>query len=255
MTEMTVHSDADPFKYHLEAERAFLGAVIKDYSQLFKSAFKPVDNCFYHPWHQVIYDAITRIGGDNTDIVAIAEEIRRQGAPDGLGAMYLIELVENCPAAQNMAYYAKLIRDHAITRKAKELIDGYHYSDPNQLDMTTIVETFKSYIVANNIDSDKFEGETPRQVMDRVVDRLKQGKPAIENVLPQDNFKNLADLAPVAKGHYAIIGALTGMGKTAFILRYLMGMMSGHLEDGSKPHGLYFYYENATDAMQLRNRS
>lgn len=107
----------------LVAEQSVLGGML-----LSKDAIADVVeilryNDFYRPAHELIFDAILELygRGEPADAVTVSAELTKRGdiARAG-GAPYLHTLISTVPTAANAAYYANIVREHAIMRRLVE---------------------------------------------------------------------------------------------------------------------------------------
>lgn len=121
-----------------DAERSVLGsmlrdnAVINDVLQILRT-----DN-FYFDAHQKIFQAVIDIYNDGhpVDLVILADALRlRKQLEDVGGVEFLADLWEAAPTAANAEYYAKIVRDKAVTRNlihasTEILRDAYDQAQP-----------------------------------------------------------------------------------------------------------------------------
>ena len=121
-----------------EAEQSVLGsmlrdnAVINDVLQVLRA-----DN-FYFDAHQKIFQAIVDIYNDGhpVDMIILADALRTRKQFEDVGRDdYLAELWDRAPTAANAEYYAKIVRDKAITRNlihasTEILRDAYDQAQP-----------------------------------------------------------------------------------------------------------------------------
>jgi len=106
--------------HSLDAERAVLGAILRDADALNAIADKISPEQFYLDAHRQTYTAMSELYQQNepTDIMTVAEKLRRLHADsDYLGPAFLVELTERSPVAQNIEYYAKVVRDYYYLRR------------------------------------------------------------------------------------------------------------------------------------------
>jgi replicative DNA helicase len=105
-----------------ESEKAVLGSILKDSNHLGTvSAEGLLAEHFFLDAHRQIFQAMMELDAANEppDFVAVVEMLKRgsnaQGQEIGLG--YLVELMENAPVAQNVAYYANQVKKHFYLRR------------------------------------------------------------------------------------------------------------------------------------------
>ena len=102
-----------------DAERSVIGSCLRENSVIndVLQYLKP-DN-FYFDAHQKIFQAITDIynEGHPVDLVILADRLKLLKHLEDVGGYpYLGELWDAAPTAANAEYYAKIVRDKAITR-------------------------------------------------------------------------------------------------------------------------------------------
>ena len=115
---MTAQVLAPP--HSLDAEKAVLGAVLRDADAFNLIADKLKAEQFYLDAHRDIFQAMCELYQLNepTDILTVAEKLRRQHADnDFLGPAYLVELTENSPFTQNIEYYARVVSEYYFLRR------------------------------------------------------------------------------------------------------------------------------------------
>ena len=75
---------------------------------------------FYHPSHQLIFEAITSLFDANEpiDAVTVAEQLRRSDSLDKIGGIgFLTKLLDSVPVAASIDYYAGIVEEHALRRR------------------------------------------------------------------------------------------------------------------------------------------
>ena len=121
-----------------DAERSVLGsmlrdnAVINDVLQILRT-----DN-FYFDAHQKIFQALVDVynAGHPVDMIILADALKtRKHFEDVGGDIYLADLWDAAPTAANAEYYAKIVREKAITRNlihasTEILRDAYDQAQP-----------------------------------------------------------------------------------------------------------------------------
>ncbi|MET8627727.1 DUF3987 domain-containing protein [Kitasatospora sp. NPDC004669] len=102
------------------AEQAVIGAALLDPAQIPALAAQLGDpSAFYHPAHETIWRAITRMAGGErpVDPMLLAGVLRAQGDLVRIGGPgYLHTCIEATPTAANGDYYAEIVR-HAAERR------------------------------------------------------------------------------------------------------------------------------------------
>lgn len=107
--------------HNLNAERSTLGGLfIKPAAMDAVSLLLVVDD-FFLPAHREVYEAMLELAktGQAPDVVAVADRLRVKGKMARLdgGESYLMHLANVVPTAENIAYYAGLVRKKSVLRK------------------------------------------------------------------------------------------------------------------------------------------
>ncbi|MBC7792315.1 MAG: replicative DNA helicase [Clostridia bacterium] len=103
-----------------DAERSVLGAMLLERAAVGEciELLKPDD--FYRPAHAAIYHAVLGLFEKNEPIdeVTVASHMKMQGSLDGAGGLeYINALTDATPTAANAVYYARIVRDSALSRR------------------------------------------------------------------------------------------------------------------------------------------
>ena len=106
--------------HSIEAEQSLLGGLMLD-NQAWEDAIERVnEQDFYRADHARIYQAIKSLAQDNRpqDVVTLSEWLDNRQELDQVGGLaYLAALAENVPSAENIRFYADIVRDRAILRE------------------------------------------------------------------------------------------------------------------------------------------
>lgn len=103
------------------AERTVLGGMLMSRTSVDdveEALTGPAD--FYHPAHELIYDAIVALtrAGTPADAVTVGDELTKRGVLDRTGGQaYLHELIMGTPTASNAGYYAQIVAKYAVLRR------------------------------------------------------------------------------------------------------------------------------------------
>ena len=133
MTLTPVPDDfGQPEPHDLAAEQAVLGAMMLSAAAADRCRQALVPDDFYRPAHSMIFAAITTLlrsssltySGDKPGFIADMVTVKdRLDATGDLvrcgGAPYLHTLIAAVPAVANADYYARIVREHAVTRRVR----------------------------------------------------------------------------------------------------------------------------------------
>lgn len=105
--------------HSIEAERAVLGAVLRDNEAMIKANELIQADDFYVEANQLIFTTMQKMTGQGEpiDLLTLGERLRQKGWLGGLGgATFLSQLIEATPTAGNVRYHAKIIKEKAVLR-------------------------------------------------------------------------------------------------------------------------------------------
>ncbi len=117
---MTTADDQGALPFSKDAEKAVLGAILKDPDSLILIEGMLIPDHFYIDAHQKIFSAILSLSnrGEASDIVTVAEKLREeQSTSSFLGPGYLVDLTESAPVSQNIEHYANIVRKNYFLRR------------------------------------------------------------------------------------------------------------------------------------------
>ncbi len=216
--------------HDLEAEQAVLGSVLLDRDAIISLAPLLQAGDFFKAGHGVIYRAMLALYWQRTptDIVTLVSELQRNGTlHDAGGESYLAELMAATPTAVHAAYYARIVKDHAIRRQliaAGQAIVQAAYDAARE-----IPDTIGSCEVALG-DAVRGYSREGLEGMDKLVDgylaridgpppkRVYSGLPSLDGLLQG-----------VRGGDMVVIGARPMFGKSALGMQWaLNAAKSGH---------------------------
>ncbi len=106
--------------HSIEAEQSLLGGLMLDDHAWEAVADQVHEQDFYRADHGLIFGAIKRLANESKphDVVTIAESLENSNLLEKAGGLrYLAALAENTPNAQNVRFYAEIVRDRAILRR------------------------------------------------------------------------------------------------------------------------------------------
>jgi replicative DNA helicase len=113
----TKAADAEP--HNLEAEESVLGALLAEPDRWVEAAEMVQPEEFYRAAHQTIYRHMLRLGerGTRFDRVVLKDALATAGELENVvGAVDLAQVGEGVPRSVNLAYYAGIVRGHAVRR-------------------------------------------------------------------------------------------------------------------------------------------
>ncbi|MBF0440504.1 MAG: replicative DNA helicase [Oligoflexales bacterium] len=212
--------------YSKDAEKAVLGAILRDSHNLFIIDGMLEAPHFFLDAHQKIFQMIMSLSnrGESVDIVTVAEGLRkiRDGNNLLLGPSYLVDLTENCPVAQNIEHYAKIVREYYYERRIADVcqttIKQLMSNDGGSFE--GLVENIEKEFLSISEQHDRKGILNADKVLEFTIEEI-QRKLESDGALTgvPSGFKDLDALTGGFQGSDLIIlAARPGMGKTALAL-------------------------------------
>lgn len=210
--------------HSLEAERAVLGSIMRDPNHLMTiEGVLKVEHFFYAP-HAKIYEVILELSASNhpADVITVAERLRSvEEDRDILSPHFLAELIENCPIAQNIEYYANIVRTDYFRRRVitscQTIIDDAAAYEGS---IEGFVESFESELLSISQEHDRKGIVLAQEVFESTLEELERRMQNSEKITGvPSGFHELDNLlGGYQKSDLVIIAARPAMGKTAFAL-------------------------------------
>ena len=107
--------------HSIDAEQSVIGALVRDNDAWPDVAGVVTPSDFYHPQHQIIYEAMAALARDNQpiDTVTLANALEARKLLEQVGGrVYVAWLHENTLGTPNSMAYARIVRENAQMREA-----------------------------------------------------------------------------------------------------------------------------------------
>lgn len=194
------------------AEQSVLGAMMLAPSAVWDVLDVVEGRDFYHPKHEIVFEAIVALNArdEPIDAITVHDELARRGDLKKVGNAITHELTAATPTAANAGYYADIVHDKAIRRRmlaAGTRILERGFSDEGNA--PELVEHARAEIDAV-IGAERAEVVRVGAAFSQVVEELSTQPNVIETPWHEIN-KILVGLHP---GRLVVIGARPGEGKT-----------------------------------------
>ena len=210
--------------HDLEAEKAVLSAILLDNAAIHDVATMLVPDDFYHPGHQVLYQAALTLDQDNrpVDLITLSEHLTSHKLLDRVGGpVALAEIADFEATAANVVHYAGIVRDKAVKRHliqvATEIV-GMGYEETS--DATELLDSAESRIFSLGEERAQSTLRPLHEEMHDAVDHVEalMARGGDLTGLPT-GYKNLDELTGgLQPGDLIILAARPSMGKTALAL-------------------------------------
>jgi replicative DNA helicase len=225
-----------------EAERSVLGSMLRD-NPVISTVMTVLEgraDHFYADAHQKIYQAIVTLhdqSGQPVDLVLLAEELKRRGQIEDVGGYtYLGELWDAAPTAANAEYYARIVRDRAMTRNlihasTEILRDAYEQAQPAD-ELVAEAERKILDVAQLGVGGQTFTlEEALARAYDRIDSRSTSDQMSISG-LPT-GYRDLDELtAGLQNSELIVVAARPSVGKTSFAVNVIRNIV---LEEQAHP--------------------
>ncbi|AGL90547.1 replicative DNA helicase [Candidatus Phytoplasma australiense] len=238
----------------IEAERALLGTLLLKPEKMDAVINSVNTNNFSNPKHRYIFEAMKQLKIQNREIdyVTVGSVLETNNLYKTKWTDYLIELVEMTPASEYLKTYIDLITENALKRDVLGLIKQL----PTALSKTKNIHNYLQ-AVKNQVESFMQKTKSP-------FVSIKTLSPYVcQSIFNDDNpnqfigiktgFKNLDELISGFKPKELIIlGAKTGMGKTAFMLNLACNIAKNFTSNPENQKAVIFSLEMAAEQLAFR---
>ena len=218
----------------IDVEQGFLGGLLKlsdPSGELFTKAIGMVkENSFYLTTHRLIFRAIKKAVANNflVDLITVTDLLEKSNEIDSVGGfVYVAELMNKTASSENIIAYAKLTRNYAVERYAKnkmqELIGMF--SDRSNGDIYQrlgLINTTLTEISNRGLNNDsgglKHITDSLGTWLDNIDQVLKDGfdKNAFTTGIESLDF--VLGIKGLRRGSLVGVGARPKMGKSAFMM-------------------------------------
>jgi len=243
--------------HSLEAEQSVLGGLLLDNETWDRVAEKAVAGDFYSRSHRLIFETIGALIelGEPVDLITLSEALENdQKLEDAGGFVYLAEMMNNTPSAANIAAYADIVRERAVTRElisvANEIAEvGYDTQGRGSAELLDFAET-KVFAIAEKRASKSEGPENLHTVLEKTVDRIEKlcstDTGGVTGV--PSGFTDLDKMtAGLQKSDLIIVAARPSMGKTTFAMN-----LAEHAAMTQDKPALIFSLEMPADQIMMR---
>ncbi|MGE0625038.1 MAG: replicative DNA helicase [Pseudomonadales bacterium] len=241
--------------HSVDAEQSVLGGLMLDNDAWFNVAEVVQVGDFYRAQHQIIFEAMTDLAGDDQpmDALTVSERLQSKGMLDKAGGIaYLAELTEATPGASNVVAYAKIVRELSTLRQligaANRIAESAFARDgrPSEelLDLAE-KEVFQ-------ISEGRLKGGGPEKVvplLNRAVERIERLYATRNPITGLATGFDLLDkkTAGLQPSDLVIVAGRPSMGKTSFAMN-----MAEHAVMESDGAVLVFSMEMPSEQLVLR---
>ncbi len=244
--------------YSLEAEQSVLGGLMRDASHFDSVAEVLGEDDFYKREHQLVFSVMLKLVEEDQplDVITVSEALSQLEELEAVGGLaYLSDLATNVPGSENVAAYAKIVRENATFRQI----------------IATSTEITRASYSPSGLSSEDLLALAERRFLEVAEGRPKEGGFAYVNELLKESLQKidernknqeaitglntgLNDLNEKTSGwqpgELIILAARPSMGKTALALNFV----EAALMTQEKPV-LIFSLEMPADSLVMRMMS
>jgi replicative DNA helicase len=213
-----------PSPQAVEAERALLGGLLQDPTELVRVAERVRTEDFYRPEHGALFKLLVEMQGrgDSIDLVTVAERLTRGNQADRFGgAGYVAELPEHAPSTANLPHYAEVIREKSALRdliRVSTELANQAYAQPE--DVTELLDRAGREMANLGQGTGRKSWSAISEIVDEELLRIE--KVAEKGGTTSGLTTGFADLdkklAGLHKSDLLVLAARPAMGKTALAL-------------------------------------
>ena len=230
-----------------EAEKSVLGAMLED-NKFIPACLEILgENPFLRIPHQIIYDTIRELQKQNVavDAVTVGSALEKQGELNRIGgALYLYDLVNSVPTAENAEYYAGIIREkwgmRQLANIGKQIALLAHNGELSPAEMFS-----KAQQLVMSVDLKKEKAETIVEQANKAY-RAWCGSADGQSIDIPTGFSNF-DILTGGFGHKEtiIVGGYPSVGKSAWVhnVLFYQSVLQG------RPCLLLSYEDQATNII------
>ena len=216
--------------HSMEAERAVLGAILRNPNEfnLIVDRTRLDSKHFYADSHRMTYATMQALEQANQpiDLLTLTEKLFKDQNKQAFNPSYIIELTESCPVAQNVEYYASIVREKYYLRRiinaCNTTIQKAATSEQEALGFIEEIE--REFLEITN---EQDIGEGLKQAKDVLHSTLEE----LEKRIEMDTYLTGVPSGFIAldkltggwqKSDLIILAARPGMGKTALALNFVI---------------------------------
>ena len=216
-----------PLPSNEEAERAVLGSILIEQSSINQVLEILIAEDFYSESHSKIMNCMIDLDreGSAIDVLTLYEWMSSKGVIEEVGgAAYLTYLVSTVPTAENVAHYARIVKDKSVLRRlVLTATDIAHRGYGPDIDVDEFIDRAEQSILdiaQNKIKPSFWHSKDLAPEAIENIERLHEKKELITGI--RTGFERLDHLTSgLQKSDLVIIAARPGAGKTSLCLNII----------------------------------
>jgi len=222
--------------HNIEAEEAVLGCMLLSKNAVSKSLQSLTKESFYTTANSIIFSNMIELydKDETIDNVTVCEQLTKNKQLKNVGGSYYITgLSNNAPTAENVDFYAKIVKEKYILRTiintaSRISTDAYD----NQKDVIDILDSAEQelFTLSQNAEKGKFVEIEP--LLHDVLDNWGNRKSGSLTGVPSGFFELDNLLSGFQKSDFIILAGRPSMGKTALALNFTRNAAIQNLKVG-----------------------
>lgn len=212
----------DDALYSIDSEKAVIGCIIIDNSDIKKVREILSHDDFYDKRHKYIFRAIEWLDNNKVeaDLLTICDALKKKNLLEQIGgSAYISELTSSAPLSSRVLIYSKIVSDYSSKRKISLMANDISRASSNEFTLDETLEKVRNRISEiNNIGGkqNKYQVELMADYIDSSIERYKNfGKmQGISTGFPSIDKLMLG----LVGGELIIIAGPTSKGKTTLAM-------------------------------------
>lgn len=200
----------------LDAERSVLGALMWDHTIHDTIATIITGADFYQPTHELVYNAITGLihEGQPADVVTVSNRLLEQGHLDRVGGRLAVnEFYSAAGIPANAPTHARIIRDHALRRRAIDMATRIRQDATQTVDPADMLTRARTLLDQLTTPTTGTTHDAATLLVDIAASIGTRNYTGLNTPWPDLN----RDLGGIQPGRLYVVGARPGVGKSLFV--------------------------------------
>jgi len=214
----------------LVAESAVLGCMLINNNSVSKAIQILEPNSFYDSKNKIIFENMSELFEKNKaiDYVSLIDQLKKNKKLNEIGkSIYITSLSENAPSAENVEYYAQIVKEKFVLRQIIQVsINISEQAYEGREDVTDILDKAEQILfnVSQGAQRGNFEKIDP--ILHNVLDIWGNRKAGHLTGLASGFYELDNILSGFKKNDFIVIAGRPSMGKTALALNFARNIAS-----------------------------
>ena len=238
---------------NIEAEQAVLGSVFFEQGAIKTILDKLHKEDFYHPQHQLIYEAMRELFQENViiDQTTLSDRLDAQGFLARAGGFeYILDLVHFVPSSANLIHYINIVKDKSITRRIQDTCRKIIEDSFLVEYAPDFIDDVERQIVAITKEKRTSDFKEIGEIASTLLDKIAAQAQITDHITGLDSGYTMLNhyTLGLQPSDLLIIAARPSVGKTAFALNLALNAA----KSDKQPHIAFFSLEMGVDQLVMR---